>query len=254
MTPRRFMIQGGGERLLRWLLGGWLMYLSAGLALRGDSPLLVALGLAECVGAVLFMRHKTSRWGAVMLLLSFAFAAGFHLRAGERPVLLAGYAAAVAALTLASSWRFSAGGSGLSPDDQTFLREFEQSRIAPADFHHRDHIRAAWAVLGSYPLSEAISRYTAAIKRLAARRENPRSIMRRSPGRTCCSSTNGCRNRAATWRFPLLPRGIPTCWPGIRRFWRRITAKRSSTPRGRGRSSYCPEDRRQRRVHRRPDR
>ena len=66
-----------------------------------------------------------------------------------------------------------------SPDDahdlaqRTFLRAFEATRIAPAEFHHREHIRAAWAALCHYPLDEALRRYRAALQRLAARAGKP---------------------------------------------------------------------------------
>lgn len=61
----------------------------------------------------------------------------------------------------------------LSDDDRGFLRDFEATAIEPQGFHHRDHLRAAWATLSSYPLLEAMARYVAAIKRLAARAGSP---------------------------------------------------------------------------------
>jgi hypothetical protein len=61
----------------------------------------------------------------------------------------------------------------LSDDDRRFLHDFEATTLDPEGFHHRDHLRAAWATLASYPLLEAMARYVAAIKRLAARAGSP---------------------------------------------------------------------------------
>lgn len=157
--------------LARVLLGAWLLHLGVALALRSSSRLLVALGLIEGTAAILFMARKTSRWGGLLLLLSFAFAAGFHLRASEPAAPLWGYAAAVLLLTVlpATARRTSP----LAAAEQEFLRAFEATRIAPADFHHREHIRAAWAVLCHYPLTEALHRYRAALLRIAARAGKP---------------------------------------------------------------------------------
>lgn len=61
----------------------------------------------------------------------------------------------------------------LSDDDRRFLHDFEKAALDPESFHHGDHLRAAWATLGSYPLLEAMARYVAAIKRLATRAGSP---------------------------------------------------------------------------------
>jgi len=61
----------------------------------------------------------------------------------------------------------------LSDDDRRFLCDFEATAIEPDDFHHRDHLRAAWAAVATYPLLEAMARYVEAIKRLAARAGSP---------------------------------------------------------------------------------
>jgi 2'-5' RNA ligase len=63
----------------------------------------------------------------------------------------------------------------LSDDDRRFLRDFETTAPGPEGFHHRDHLRAAWAALATYPLLEAMARYVEAIKRLAARAGSPGS-------------------------------------------------------------------------------
>lgn len=165
----------------RGLLGGWLVHLSLGLVLRGSSRLLVLLGLVEALAALLFIPRRTCRWGGALLLLVLCFAAGFHLRAGESAALLWGYAAGVLALLSAtrerSAWTTPKDGAAsahkLCRADREFLRAFEATRIAPAEFHHREHIRAAWAVLCHYPLDEALRRYRAALQRVAARAGKP---------------------------------------------------------------------------------
>ena len=52
---------------------------------------------------------------------------------------------------------------GLSIDD------LEQSRIEGASFDHEAHVYLAWLYLDRYPVTEAIERYTAALKRLTAK-------------------------------------------------------------------------------------
>jgi hypothetical protein len=32
-------------------------------------------------------------------------------------------------------------------DDETFLADFLEGRVPPAEFHHRDHVRLAWAAV-----------------------------------------------------------------------------------------------------------
>src|SRR5207302_4385880 len=53
--------------------------------------------------------------------------------------------------------------------DADFVRAFEDDAIAPADFHHRDHLRLAWAYLERCESAdEAAARIAAAVKRFAA--------------------------------------------------------------------------------------
>ena len=165
----------------RGLLGAWLAHLSLSLMLRSSSRLLVLLGLVEALAALLFIPRRTCRWGGALLLLVLAFAAGFHLRAGESAAQLWGYAAGVVALLLATVERRgravpragAAGAQKICRADREFLRAFEATRIAPAEFHHREHIRAAWAVLCRYPLDEALRRYRTALQAVAARAGKP---------------------------------------------------------------------------------
>ena len=63
--------------------------------------------------------------------------------------------------------------STLGDDDRRFLTAFESKALSPADFHHRDHLRAAWAMLRTYPLLEAIARYVAGLKGLATAAGKP---------------------------------------------------------------------------------
>ena len=53
--------------------------------------------------------------------------------------------------------------SALSIDD------LEQSRIEGGSFDHEAHVYLAWMYLDRYPVTEAIERYTAALKRLTAK-------------------------------------------------------------------------------------
>jgi len=50
--------------------------------------------------------------------------------------------------------------------DHEFIDAFE--RCAVDSFHHRDHVRLAWSYLRHLPLLEALSRFTASLKRFAA--------------------------------------------------------------------------------------
>lgn len=61
----------------------------------------------------------------------------------------------------------------LSPEDRRFLDAFEAGTLSPADFHHRDHIRAAWATLCVCEPAAALTRFSAALRRLAAAAGRP---------------------------------------------------------------------------------
>lgn len=58
-------------------------------------------------------------------------------------------------------------------DDQ-FIAAMEQLHIANANFHHRDHIRLAWAYLRNSNLSMAEQKITNCIRRFAAHNSAPR--------------------------------------------------------------------------------
>ncbi len=55
---------------------------------------------------------------------------------------------------------------------EDLIAEFEQGR-APGAFHHRDHVRVAFAYVSSLPFPEAAARFTAALKRFAAKQGKP---------------------------------------------------------------------------------
>jgi hypothetical protein len=57
----------------------------------------------------------------------------------------------------------------LDTSDTGFARAFERGDIPPQEFHHRDHLRLAWAYLAECGSThEAIRRVAAGIRRFAA--------------------------------------------------------------------------------------
>ena len=46
------------------------------------------------------------------------------------------------------------------------IDDMEQNRIAGGSFNHEAHVYLAWLYLGQYPVTEAIDRFTSALKRL----------------------------------------------------------------------------------------
>jgi hypothetical protein len=58
-------------------------------------------------------------------------------------------------------------------DDQ-FIAAMEQFRIANSDFHHRDHIRLAWAYLRTFSVPLAEGKLANRIRRFAAYHNAPR--------------------------------------------------------------------------------
>jgi hypothetical protein len=57
--------------------------------------------------------------------------------------------------------------------DDEFLDAFERLEIAKEDFHHRDHLRLAWACLRHADSEDALSRIRAAIRRFAEKYSVP---------------------------------------------------------------------------------
>jgi hypothetical protein len=57
--------------------------------------------------------------------------------------------------------------------DQEFLEAFERLEIAKEDFHHRDHLRLAWACLRAADEGRALARVREAICRFAEKHGVP---------------------------------------------------------------------------------
>lgn len=53
------------------------------------------------------------------------------------------------------------------------IRRFEDGTLPPAEFHHRDHVRLAWLYLEDEPPLAALTRFTAGLRRFAARIGKP---------------------------------------------------------------------------------
>ena len=58
-------------------------------------------------------------------------------------------------------------------NDRDFIAAFEACTLPNTDFHHADHIRAAWIYLRSAPLLEAIDRFTTSLQRFATHHGAP---------------------------------------------------------------------------------
>jgi hypothetical protein len=55
--------------------------------------------------------------------------------------------------------------------DAELVERFERADVE--EFHHRDHVRVAFAYLRTLPLLDAIGRFTAALRRFAAAQGKP---------------------------------------------------------------------------------
>ena len=71
--------------------------------------------------------------------------------------------------------------------DDALLRAFEDGTIPPGSFRHRHHVRTAWVVLERRPVLEALARFTAGLRRLAAAAGKP-----------------GLYHETITWAYVLL--------------------------------------------------
>ena len=71
-------------------------------------------------------------------------------------------------------------------NDRDFLSAFEDSTL-PEEFHHRDHVRAAWLLLRETSPAAALDRFSSALKRFAA-----------TKGKT------GLYHETITWAYLLL--------------------------------------------------
>lgn len=57
--------------------------------------------------------------------------------------------------------------------DDAFLAAFEAGRLDPKAFNHKAHVFAGWLYVRRYPLTEAIARFSHALKAFAKRAEAP---------------------------------------------------------------------------------
>jgi hypothetical protein len=58
-------------------------------------------------------------------------------------------------------------------EDKDFMASFEAGTLASENFHHRDHVRIVWLYLRSYPVLEALARFSSALKHFAAAHGKP---------------------------------------------------------------------------------
>ena len=56
--------------------------------------------------------------------------------------------------------------------DAEFVAAFEAAEVS-SEFHHADHVRMAWIYLSRYSLPEAITRFSAALRRFALAKDKP---------------------------------------------------------------------------------
>jgi hypothetical protein len=80
--------------------------------------------------------------------------------------------------------------SGADPerlDDGALLAAFESSSFAPGSFHHRHHVRVAWAYLERRDVLDVLARFGAGLRALAAAAGKP-----------------GLYHETITWAFVLL--------------------------------------------------
>jgi hypothetical protein len=61
--------------------------------------------------------------------------------------------------------------------DEELLSEFEQSRLTPGEFHHREHVRMAWICVRKYGPSEAEKRLLQGIREMAERAGAPQKFL-----------------------------------------------------------------------------
>jgi hypothetical protein len=57
--------------------------------------------------------------------------------------------------------------------DDAFLAAFEAGRLDPKAFNHKAHVLAGWLYVRRYPLTEAIARFSHALKAFARRAGSP---------------------------------------------------------------------------------
>ena len=65
-----------------------------------------------------------------------------------------------------------------SLDDVEFVRSFEACRLRPERFHHSDHVRLAWLLLGKHPLPQALARFSEGSEAVRSRARQGRPVPR----------------------------------------------------------------------------
>jgi hypothetical protein len=63
-------------------------------------------------------------------------------------------------------------------DDLTFLQKFQRTEIPAADWHHREHIKAAYLYLRRYPFDQALTHMRAGVQALNATQNVPETLTR----------------------------------------------------------------------------
>lgn len=61
----------------------------------------------------------------------------------------------------------------IQADERRFLEALESATLPAGQFHHRDHVHAAWLYLSQQPPTEAIARFCGTLKRFAAAAGQP---------------------------------------------------------------------------------
>jgi hypothetical protein len=69
--------------------------------------------------------------------------------------------------------------------DDDLIAKLEACTLPPDQFHHADHVRAAWLYLSQFPALEAIARFSVALRAYAASLGKAGRYHERSPGRIC---------------------------------------------------------------------
>jgi hypothetical protein len=54
-------------------------------------------------------------------------------------------------------------------EDREFLAAFESGTLPEEEFHHRDHVRAAWLLLQGAPPASALARFSSTLRHFATR-------------------------------------------------------------------------------------
>lgn len=61
----------------------------------------------------------------------------------------------------------------MKKDDASLLADFEAGRVDPETFHHRDHVRISYELLGRHPFPEALLHLARGLRRIAAQAGRP---------------------------------------------------------------------------------